>query len=305
MAMLLTLMFVPGALPLRFGWHDCQGDIPNAHSIKRALRKEALSTHPDKVDGSNAAFLRTQEMRRLMLGEPLRFHALHALSFGKNGYNRTLHKFKDVPDSMASPGDAGCTMESNDVSSASDAGDASGAGDANGDVGNTSVPSPVRGVRAYIFEQNGWPYLNIDLDFVLNEHAAGGRWAAAFSAENVSTIAYTGQGGNGGSVVDDFEAQMRDATQETLGVTGGVPRGNLGWGYDVCCHFKQRSRCMLQAYPRPIDEVASELGCKSNCGCTNWIRKPQSARSNRFHIRHSSLCDSRLSVTEQFHCNRA
>ena len=58
-------MFVSGASQLRFGWHDCQGDIPDTRSVKRALRKDALATHPDKIDGSTAAFLRTQEMRQI------------------------------------------------------------------------------------------------------------------------------------------------------------------------------------------------------------------------------------------------
>ena len=154
---LLTLMFVSGASQLRFGWHDCQGDIPDTRSVKRALRKDALATHPDKIDGSTAAFLRTQEMRQLMLGDPLRFHALHALSFGKPGYNHTLRKFNHASGCSTVLG-AGCTIESNGAGDANVADAASGAGDA-GDVsdqsGNESA-SIIRGVRAYVAEQSGW-----------------------------------------------------------------------------------------------------------------------------------------------------
>ena len=56
--------------------------------------------------------------------------------------------------------------------------------------------------RAWIAEHEHWPYLAFDLDYALGARVVAGRWAIALSAENVSTIEYTGHAQSDGSSAD-------------------------------------------------------------------------------------------------------
>jgi hypothetical protein len=54
------------------GWADCSGTAPDSRSVQRALRRLAMQSHPDRVDGSDETFHDMTELRDA-LKDPDRF----------------------------------------------------------------------------------------------------------------------------------------------------------------------------------------------------------------------------------------
>jgi len=99
-------------------------------------------------------------------------------------------------------------------------------------------PFDEKHARAQVELQDGWPYLQVELEF---EHYGllmeGGSWTFAFGLKNGSTVHYRGDERTG--------------------------------GYDVCCDFLRDSRCQRHALQSKVN--ASESTCQSLGQCDSGL----------------------------------